>query len=209
MHQKELAALLGLSPAMVSRHAKKGMPTDTLERAEKWRRRHLEPGRVKGTRYEPGSTSKPAPARPATPARAAPRVGIADVEAASDLLDGALARGNHDAANVRIIQLRGLLRQLPDDASPRLTLRVWLALIVYMLHEDAEVRNAPDVGALLTPGEFGARVCSTYVWPASVVLFEACDWDDNAIHGYAEDLDDPDGDGAIIFAALQNIQTAK
>ena len=30
MQQKELAALLGVSPAMVSRHAKKGMPTDTL-----------------------------------------------------------------------------------------------------------------------------------------------------------------------------------
>lgn len=186
MQQKDLAALLGVSPAIVSRHAKKGMPTDTLERAEKWRRRHLEPGRVKGTRYEPGSISKPAPAR------AAPRVSIADVEHASDLVDGALARGNQDAANVKIIQLRGLLRQLPDDASPRLTLRVWLALTVYMLHEEAEVRNAPDVGALLTPGEFGVRWRNTDIWPAHVVLFEACDWDDNAIHGYPEDPDDPD-----------------
>ena len=192
MQQKELAALLGVSTGMVSRHVKKGMPTDTLERAEKWRRRHLEPGRVKGARYKPGSTSKPAPARPAAPARAAPRMGIADVEAASDLVDGALARGSHDAANVKIIQLRGLLRQLPDDASPRLTLRVWLALIVYVLHEDAEVRNAPDVGTLLTPGEFGARWCSTDIWPAHAVLFEACDRDDSAIHGYPEDPDDPD-----------------
>ena len=192
MQQKELAALLGVSPAMVSRHAKKGMPTDTLERAEKWRRRHLEPGRVKGTRYEPGSTRKPAPAQPSGPPRVVPSVSIADVEAVSDLADGALARSNQEAADARIIQLRGLLRQLPDDASPRQTLRVWLALTVYMLHEEAEVRNAPDVGALLTPGEFGACVCQAYAWPANVVLFEACDWDDNAIHGYPEDPDDPD-----------------
>lgn len=193
MQQKELAALLGVSPAMVSRHAKKGMPTDTLERAEKWRRRHLEPGRVKGQRYEPGSTSKPVPARPAAPARTAPRVSIADVENASDLVYGALARGNQDAAKAKIIQLRGLLRQLPDDASPRQTLRVWLALIEYMLHEEAEIRNAPDAGAILTPGEFGARVCSTYIWPAHVVLFEACDWDDSAIHGYPAYQDEQAG----------------
>lgn len=192
MQQKELAALLGVSPAMVSRHAKKGMPTDTLERAEKWRRRHLEPGRIKAVRCESGSTRKPAPARPAAPAHAAPSVTITEVEAASDLVNGALARGNHDAANAKIIQLRGLLRQLPDDASPRQTLRVWLALIEYMLHEEAEIRNEPDVGAILTPGELGARVCSTYIWPAHVVLFEACDWDDSAIHGYPEITYAPD-----------------
>lgn len=192
MQQKELATLLGVSTAMVPRHVKRGMPTDTVERAEKWRRRHLEPGRVKGTRFEPGSTRKPAPAQPARPPRVVPSVSIADVEAASDLADGALARGNQDAADARIIELRRLLRQLPDEASPRQTLRVWLALTVYMLHEEAEVRKAPDAGTLLTPGEFGARICDTYIWPASLVLFEVCDWNDNAIHGYPECPDDPD-----------------
>lgn len=53
MQQKELAKLLGISPGMVSRHARKGMPTDTLDRAKKWRKRHLEPGRIKGSRYDP------------------------------------------------------------------------------------------------------------------------------------------------------------
>ena len=56
MQQKELATLLDISPAMVSRLAKRGMPTDTLERAERWRRRHLAPGRGKGARLaRPGS----------------------------------------------------------------------------------------------------------------------------------------------------------
>jgi len=191
MQQKELATLLGVSPAMVSRHVKRGMPTDTLERAEKWRRRHLEPGRVKGVRYEPSRTAKPTPLKPASPARAVPCVTVADVEAMADLTDSALARGNQDAAETRIRQLRGLLRQLPDDASPRQTLRVWLALVIYLLHEEAEIRHAPDAGALLTPGEFGGRVC-LHAWPARVVLFEACDWDDNAINGYPEYSDDLD-----------------
>jgi hypothetical protein len=52
MLKKELAAALSISPAMVSKLAKRGMPTDTLERAQRWRRRHLEPGRVKGVRLE-------------------------------------------------------------------------------------------------------------------------------------------------------------
>jgi transcriptional regulator with XRE-family HTH domain len=47
---KELARLLGISPQMVSKLRKRGMPTDSLERAQRWRRRNLEPGRVKGVR---------------------------------------------------------------------------------------------------------------------------------------------------------------
>ena len=192
MQQKELAALLGVSPAIVSRHAKRGMPTDTLERAEKWRRRHLEPGRVKGVRYEPNRTAKPAPLKPAIPALAAPCITVADVEVMADLTDGALARGNQEAAEIRTVQLRGLLRQLPDDTDPRLTLRVWLALVAYMLHEEAEIRHAPDMGALLNTGEFATRVSTAWPWPVHWVYENACDWDDHAINGYPEDPDDPE-----------------
>ncbi len=52
MTRTELAALLGVSPSMVSRLAKRGMPTDDVERARRWRRRHLEPARVKGVRAD-------------------------------------------------------------------------------------------------------------------------------------------------------------
>lgn len=61
MQQKELAQLLDISPAMVSRLAKRGMPTDTLERAERWRKRHLEPGRVKGSRFGTGAAAQTKP----------------------------------------------------------------------------------------------------------------------------------------------------
>ena len=188
MQQQELATLLGVSAGMVSRHVKKGMPTDTLERAEKWRRRHLEPGRVKGVRYEPKLIAKPTLLKPVSPARAVLGVTVADVEVLADLTDAALTRGNQDVAETTVKQLRGLLKQIPDDASPRFTLRVWLALVIYLLHEEAEIRHAPDLGTLLNPGEFGARVC-LLTWPAHVVLFEACDWDDNAINGFPECAD--------------------
>lgn len=65
MTKKELAALLGISGAMVSRLAKRGMPTDDVDRAKRWRRRHLEPGRTKGTRYDPAqATTGPGPGMP-------------------------------------------------------------------------------------------------------------------------------------------------
>lgn len=52
MTGKELAKALGISPQMVSKLRKRGMPTDSLERALRWRRRNLEPGRVKGVRVD-------------------------------------------------------------------------------------------------------------------------------------------------------------
>lgn len=51
--------MLGISGAMVTKLAKRGMPTDTLERAERWRKRHLEPGRVKGTRFDSNYQPRP------------------------------------------------------------------------------------------------------------------------------------------------------
>lgn len=184
MQQKELAALLDISPAMVSRLAKRGMPTDTLERAERWRKRHLEPGRVKGHRYAP--SDYPAPARLPSLPKVLPRVLDVEMEGAGDLIDAALARGNLYGAAIRTWQLRALLRKTTDDASPRLSLRVWLALFEYMLHHEAEIRHATDTGTLLTPAEFGVRVCLANPWPANVVLFDACDLDDDAINGWPE-----------------------
>jgi hypothetical protein len=188
MQQKELATLLDISPAMVSRLAKRGMPTDTLERAERWRRRHLEPGRVKSVRADTRQTTKPAPATPASPPRPVAYVSDVAVEEMADLVNGALTRGDQDRAAARIVQLRELLPHTAPDASPRLTVRVWLALLDYMLHEEAEIRNAPDMGALLTPGECGALFTRS-PWAAHTVIFEACDFDRNSIIGW------PDGEG--------------
>jgi len=192
MQQKELAALLDISPAMVSRLARRGMPTDTLERAQRWRRRHLEPGRVKGNRAGTGPARAPSRApqpRPA-PARPVAVVTVASLEAASDLLDGALNRGDQDAKDFRLQRLRELLAQSEPGAAPRLSLRVWVALLGYVMRDESDLWTAPDQGRYLTPGEFGQRVCPANPWPASVTMFDACDFDGNSIFGW------PDGDGA-------------
>lgn len=52
MKKKDLAYALGISAPMVSKLSAKGMPTDSLEAALAWRRRNLEPGRVKGVRLD-------------------------------------------------------------------------------------------------------------------------------------------------------------
>jgi hypothetical protein len=60
MKGKDLALALGISEAMVSKLRKRGMPTDSVERAVRWRRRHLEPGRVRGVRADRPRVQTPA-----------------------------------------------------------------------------------------------------------------------------------------------------
>lgn len=128
MQQNELAKLLDISTAMVSRLAKRGMPTDTLERAQRWRKRHLEPGRVKGARFEPkrkATATAPAPATPAPAADALAGELLAEVEAAGVELDKALTEGDQERAAVMVKVVRGLLWLLPDGAWPALPIGVW------------------------------------------------------------------------------------
>ena len=189
MQQKEIATLLDISPAMVSRLVKKGMPTDSLERAQKWRKRHLEPGRVKGARADTIKARQPTPPKPADPPPAAPGISLADVETLGELVNDALARGNPYAAAIRTHELRGVLRKIDADLDPVFSLRVWLALTVYMLHHESEVHHALNMTEVMTAGEFGNRVCPANPWSADTVLWEACDFDNNSINGW------PDGDG--------------
>lgn len=73
MNRKELAAALGISGAMVTKLAKRGMPVDDVDKAIRWRRRHLEPTRTKGIRMDasPGARRTPhVAAPPLAPARA-------------------------------------------------------------------------------------------------------------------------------------------
>jgi len=72
MNQKDLAEALGISQAAVSKLVKRGMPSDTVERASRWRRRHLQTGRMKGVRRDTQTSSPAAPAiiaaqQPTTP----------------------------------------------------------------------------------------------------------------------------------------------
>ena len=218
MNQKELAALLDISPAMVSRLKKQGMPTDTLERAQRWRKRHLEPGRIKGSRFDPNRpkaapTRQPAraapPAQPGRPAAALPdelaAEAVASVEAAAVELDQALASDDQAWAAAMVPQVRQALRHLtqcidPDDQAtePRLSLRVWLALCDYALtFDDAATGGNP--AALLTPSQFAQHHRpghDTYRLKNHHILEFASDPSDYAANGWPSYPEDDEADKA-------------
>lgn len=211
MQQNELAKLLDISTAMVSRLAKRGMPTDTLEHAQRWRKRHLEPGRIKSARFNPTQATKPTAPKPATPDKAAAAVpgvsvadfeaAVADVEAAGAELDNALATGDQAWAGVMLQQVRESLRKMGletdpnDEAEPRLSLRVWVALCAYVLTLDGVMERATNPAELLTPIQFCEHwrpSQPTYPLQNHHTLNDACDWNDYAIKGWPQYPDDPE-----------------
>lgn len=72
MTKQELAQALGISSSMVSRLSKRGMPVDSVDRAKRWRRRHLEPGRTKGVRFDPAAADQTGADAPAAVTASAP-----------------------------------------------------------------------------------------------------------------------------------------
>ncbi len=195
MQQKELAKLLDISPAMVSKLKKNGMPTDTLERAQRWRKKYLEPGRIKGSRFDPNQPSKattPTQAMPVPATAAIPAESLAEVEAAGVELDQALTAGDAEWAAVMIQQVRELLRSIPDDSEPRLTLRAWLALVGWFIHPDCDILKASDQATPLNPVEFGMRWHGWENYPLlnEHTLDAACDWRDISVKGWPENPDD-------------------
>ena len=61
--QNHLAQLLGISGAMASKCAKRGMPVHSVEAARAWRESHLDPARRKGQRFD--GAYQPPPSRSA------------------------------------------------------------------------------------------------------------------------------------------------
>ncbi len=119
MLKKDLATLLGISGAMVTRLAKRGMPTDSLERAQRWRKRHLEPGRVKGVRFD-GNYKSSEQAQPTRPGPA-----IDHLAAATGLLNVAAAALSAGACIDALIgALRAALAAVPEHERERLLLPV-------------------------------------------------------------------------------------
>lgn len=199
MLKKDLATALGISAAMVSKLAKRGMPTDTLERAERWRRRHLEPGRVKGVRYGTVSAipfSAVTRQRPGAQIRGlgaqdADRVPLATVELWSSAVRHTQSSGS-DITEM-LIELRALLQRLQPGENPRMALGVWLALSDYAMSQEAELRQATDHETLLDANGFAARVTPHIANGGSFWLLDvACDHDGYSLHGWPDGWGDAD-----------------
>jgi hypothetical protein len=101
-----------------------------------------------------------------------------------------LKRRNLYGAALHTHLLRQLFKQNRNpDFSPSLPLRVWVALLDYMMHQAADLRRHPNADEVLNPVQFGALFGPG---AASWVLWEVCDFDDNAMNGWPEYPDDPE-----------------
>lgn len=122
--QSELAQALQVSPAVVCRDARRGMPTDSVEAARDWRARHLRP-RVKIGQAAPS----PATAAPA----AAPPAPRAELELDEDRISYEEARRRREAAEAQRAELQ--LAELRGDLVRAADIRAALSRRVASLRE--------------------------------------------------------------------------
>ena len=93
MDQKDLAAALGISPGLVSRLKRRGMPVHSVEAARAWRMRNVNPyakGHPAPARLPAAPPPAMAPQRPAKPLPSVPMSGDVFVEALGDWSTDAL-----------------------------------------------------------------------------------------------------------------------
>lgn len=113
---------LGISEAMVSKLRKRGMPMGDVEKAKRWRNRHLEPARMKGTRFD-------AKAAPAVPRKAVVQVTL--IEEARQLLGD--WPGCTPLPERLEPGLRGVLRRMAFEEFARLYALAWGMDVVWKL----------------------------------------------------------------------------
>lgn len=211
MSQKELAEALNISPAMVSKLAKRGMPTDTLERAQRWRKRHLEPGRVKAFKAPAGRATQQTPppqqsghavasaghAPTGQPGNwldmAAPElVSVRTVEAVAAACAYLLQNApSPDEAAYPLAFLRDLLRRTdPHEVRFRLPLGVWLRLVDHWIHHEVveRLKLAPS-GELLDAATLGQQVNPERPLPPIELLDAAADADGISVIGWPAEHD--------------------
>lgn len=108
MLKKELAAELGISAAMVTKLAQRGMPTDSLTAAQEWRRRNLDPGKVK-----PGTSPSRSPASRPSPTTMDATEAVASAQWCMDTAAARLAEGG--GIGVMVPALRRSLSAVPES----------------------------------------------------------------------------------------------
>lgn len=211
MLQRELAEALDISPAMVSKLAKRGMPTDSLERAQRWRKRHLEPGRVKAFKAPTGrATQQTPPPQPSGHAvtlaghspmgqpcnwldMAAPQTVTAwTVEAVAAACAHLLQNApSPDDAAYPLAFLRDLLRRTdPHEVRFRLPLCVWLHLVEGWVHPEAiQLLKQNPGGELLDAATLGRLVNPERPFPPLELIDAAADVEGISVIGWPAEQD--------------------
>lgn len=183
MNRKELATLLGVTPGMVTRYAQRGMPTDSVERAQRWRKRHLEPSRRKENRFDPTAPAvRPPPPTPPQPDAAMQelhhwqRTAAQAVQAMADVL---VWLDPHDDVHApTVASLRACLRTAPAGFQPRMALAAWLALLDYVLADGNPARHTTDLTDPLDPDEFAGLTggIDSGAWFLHLAATDPPDW---------------------------------
>ncbi len=204
MQKKELAELLGISASMVSRLAKRGMPTDTIERAKRWRNRHLEPSRVKSNRLDPKAAPAQGAPRPIATRKDAPGAGIdpAALRAALELA-GRFMAGHLSTDPVQrqheLRPLRELLICLPlaDALSLTFPAALWWQLCSHFLFATVPLHSMAASAARLPLDEAALfAVPGEHLMSPGELYRIACDLDRCAFEILASDGDWDMGDDA-------------
>lgn len=166
---RQIAAHLGITPGRVSQLKHEGLPTDSIEAAERWYRANVDPVRSIGNRLSRGA---PIPKWPDNRQAAVQRDGAAALDRAARLGDAAhhaLAAG---AFGVMEPELRAALRAVPLADRSRLELPedVLEELCADVLAVARKFDDEADRGALSDEdvewlGDFWYRVAAGEVVP--------------------------------------------
>lgn len=120
-NRTHLAELLGIAKSAVTAQAARGMPTHDLAAAQDWRRRNIDPARMKGIRFDAHYQRRPVQ----TPARPAAIPEPAWFELAALALDLAeLVLNSGQSIDPLVPTLRLALHCVPEHERPALLLPV-------------------------------------------------------------------------------------
>ena len=133
-NRTHLAELLGIAKSAVTAQAARGMPTDSLEAAQAWRKAKIDPARKKGSRldkfYQPRQPAPPAPLPDA----------VAHANELMEIADAALQAGH--AIWALVPGLRAAMRAVP--VPERESVALYLPVMKLLLKHVLDVMPAKD-----------------------------------------------------------------
>ena len=149
-NRTHLAELLGIAKSAVTAQAARGMPTHDLAAAQEWRRRNIDPARVKGNRLD----AHYQPRQPVRPVQPVPQPAPPEPDwfalAALSLDLAELVLDSGQSIDVLIPSLRAALHWVPEHERPALPLP--LTVINVLVKHVSDALPSPDTNPLNDDG---------------------------------------------------------